>query len=334
MRKWLTIAGGGLMVAACGGGGGGSDAVSVVPGTTTPTPTPTATPTPTPTATPTPTPTATPTPTPTSSYPRYADLTGSRTFQTACASLLLGGTPPTPQPAMPFGDGLTLDYGSTGSWAINGDGVALSFAASSAVTAPAGQRRYETTVGGSVQQFTITDPVAAGSTLDFVRSFALRTDRSAGSTLYSCVFGVPTTLADRPTAAVSYTKVAVNGTAYVAGASGTQTYVLTASTGTARYDATTNALVVQVHLLGYLQAGGSTATTTTDLGTFTGNGVVDATNGKFSGQLDSSDRVSLFSSFGGWFFGGTEAGAAFEVLAADPGTGTRASVVGTVVAAR
>src|SRR5689334_15102724 len=119
MRKWLTIVGGGLMVAACGGGGG-SGSVAVVSGSPTPTPTPT------PTATPTPTPAPAPTPTPTgSSYPRYADLTGSRTFQTACASVLLNTAPPTPQPVLPFGEGPTLDYAATGGWTISGDGVAL-----------------------------------------------------------------------------------------------------------------------------------------------------------------------------------------------------------------
>jgi hypothetical protein len=334
MRKWLTIAGGGLMVAACGGGGGGSDNVTVVPGTPTPTPTPTATPTPAPT--PTPTPTATPTPTPTSSYPRFAELTGNRTFQTACASLLLGGSPPNPQPVLSFGEGPTLDYASsTGGWAINGDGVALSFASGDAVTAATGQRSYERSVGGSAQRFTITDTVA-GITPDFVRSFALRTDRSAGSTLYSCVFGVPAAAADVPSAATSYTRVGVNGTAYVADQGGgtVQTYVLTASTGTVRFDPAANALVVTVRLLGNLQTAGGVASATTDLGTFTGSGAVDAARGRFYGQIDSADRISLFSSLGGWFFGGSEAGAAFEILALNPNTGNRVSAVGTVVAAR
>jgi hypothetical protein len=53
-----------------------------------------------------------------------------------------------------------------------------------------------------------------------------------------------------------------------------------------------------------------------------------------SGQLDSADRISLFSSFGGWFFGSSETASAFEILAADPGSGSRISVVGTVAAAR
>lgn len=329
MRKWLTIAGGGLMVAACGGGGGSGN-VAVVSGSPTPAPTPT------PTATPTPTPAPAPTPTPTSSYPRFADLTGNRTFQTACASVLLNAAPPTPQPVLSFGEGPTLDYtASPLGWAINGDGVALSFAAGDAVSAASGQRAYEKTVSGSAQRLTITDPAIAGTTLDYVRSYALRTDRSAGSTLYSCVFGVPLATADIPTGAVTYSKVGVNGTAYVADQNGNvQTYTLTSSTGTVSFDPASGAMVVKVQLLGNLQTASGTATTTTSLGTFTGNGALNAGRTKFYGQLDSSDRVSLFSSFGGWFFGPTETASAFGVLAADPATGNRVSAVGTVVAAR
>lgn len=326
MRKWLTIVGGSLMVAACGGGGSGaSSTVSVSSGSPTPVPTPT----------PTVTPAPTPTPTPASGYSRYVDLTGSRSFQTACASLLLNTTLPTPQPAVGFGEGLALDYAASGSWTLNGDGVALSFAASDAVTASTGQRSYERSVGGSTQRFTITDPTVSGVVFDYARSFALRTDRSAGPALYSCVFGVPATLADRPVTAISYGKVAVTGTAYVSDGSGSvQTYSVAASTGAVSYDATAGALVVSIKLVGNLQTAGGTDPTAIDLGTFTGNGAVDATRAKLYGSLDSADRISLFSSFGGWFFGGSETASAFEILAADPNTGNRMSVVGTVAAAR
>ncbi len=334
MRKWLVIAGSSLLVTACGGESGGSDAVTVVPGSSTaPVPVPAASPTPTPT---TPTPVIpTPTPTP-SSYSRFVDLAGNRTFQTACASLILNSSPPTPQPATPFGDGLTLDHtDSAGGWTISGEGIALSFGTGDAVATSPGQRSFERAVAGSVQRFTVTDPVAAGVALEYARSFTLRADRSAGASIYSCVFGVPTRLADRPTAPLSYGKVGVNGTAYVADGNGAmRTYTLSASTGTVGYDAASNAVVVRMRLIGNLQTAAGTASAVTDLGTFSGNGAVNASRGQFSGQLDGTDRVSLFSSFGGWFFGDTEAASAFEILAADPGSGDRMSVVGTVVAVR
>ncbi len=323
MRKWLLITGSSLAVAACGGGGTSSAPVA------------SATPAAAPTPTPAPTPAPTPTPTPAPGYPRYVDLTGNRTFQTACASVLLGTALPSPQPAVGLGDGLVLDSGTTGTWAVSGDGVALSYAASDSVAAPSGQRIYEKNVGGSIQRLTFTDPTASGTVSDYTRRFSLRTDRSSGSTLYSCVFGVPTTLADRPTAAVTYGKVAIDGTAYLLDPSGAvQAYSISASTGTVSYDATANALVISIKLVGNLQTSGGTSATAVDLGTFTGSGAVDSSLGKLSGQLDSVDRISLFSSFGGWFFGSTEAASAFEILAADPTSGARISVVGTVAAAR
>ena len=337
MRKWLAIAGTSLLVTGCGGGSGDSEVVTVVPGAAAaPVPTPASpAPTPTPTA-PTPGPTPAPTPTPSSSYPRFADLAGGATFQTACASLMLNTNPPTPQPAAPFGEGLTLGQGgSAGGWTIGGDGLALSFGMGDAVGAGAGQRSFERAIAGSVQRLTITDPTAAGVALDYTRLFTLRADGSGGATLYSCIFGVPARPADRPTATMSYGKVGVNGTAYVSDGSGAvRTYSLAASTGTMGYDAATDAMVVRMRLIGNLQTPSGVSSTAVDLGNFTGTGSVNVARSQFSGQLDSGDRVSLFSSFGGWFFGGTEAASAFEILAADPAGGDRMSVIGTVVAAR
>jgi hypothetical protein len=334
MRKMMMAASGSLMLAACGGGsGGGTDGVPVVsgPAAAAPTPAPTPTPTPTPSATPTPT----PVPTPTASYTRYTDLTGDGTFQTACASLVMGSGLPTPQPAESFGDSLVLGYtAASGSWSVTGDGGSLSFAGSEAVTAPAGQATYQHTTAGVTQQLTIAAPNASGTTLSYTRNLALSVTRSAGPTLSSCVFGVPSVPADVPGVPVSYSKVSVTGTAYMADANGVvQTYVLSASTGTARYDAAGNAVVVQVHLVGYLQTGTTLAATATDFGTYTGTGPVEAGKVRFGGSLDGTDYVSLFSSFAGAFFGGVESGAAFEILATDTKSGNRIAAVGSLAAA-
>lgn len=329
MRKWTMVASSSLMLAACSGGSSGGSNVQVVAAA------PAATPTPTPTPAPTPTPTPTPALT-SSSYQRYADLSGDRTFQTACASLLLGTGLPTPRPALSFGEALTLGYtAATGDWVIGGDEGNVSFAASEAVSVPAGQKSYQRIAGGVTQSFTITDPVVTGTTFDYTRSFALRAERMAGPTLYSCAFGVPALAADVPTAAVGYDKVSVSGTAYVVDQGGTvQTYVLSGSTGTVAYDPATNAMVVKVRLLGNLQTANGVAAAITELGTFSGNGAVEAARARFAGQLDSSDRISLFSSFSGAFFGNSETGAAFEVLATDTDAGTRVAAVGTVAASR
>lgn len=335
MRKVIMAASGALVLAACGdGSGGGAGTVPVVSGAAAAV---TPAPAPSPTATPTPTPVSSPvaTPTPSTSYPRYADLTGDRSFQTACASLVLGGGLPVPQPAAPFGESLALaTTAASGGWSVNGDGVALSFAGGEAVSAPAGQKIYERVVAGSTQRLTIAEPNASGSTPSYTRSLALRADRSAGTTMYSCVFGVPSLAADVPAATIGYGRVGVAGTAYMTDANGVvQAYVLSASTGTARYDANGKAIAFQVHLVGYLQTGTSLAATSTDLGTYSGSAAIDAARVRFAGSFDGGDRINLFSSFAGAFFGGVEAGAAFQILATDPKSGNRVAAVGTVVAA-
>lgn len=323
MHKGMTATIGCLLLTACGDGGSGAGgSVAVVTGAATPAPTPTPTPTPTATVA-------------TSSYQRYADLTGDRTFATACASLVGTTGLPTPQPAAAFGDALTLGYtAATGGWSIGGDGVSVGFAATDAVTAAAGQKSYAKALAGSTQRLTIIDPAAAGSTLFYTRALALRADRTAGSTLYSCIFGVPTLPADLPATATTYAAASVAGTAMLLDANGAvATYALSSGTGTIGIDAA-GKVTVTVHLLGNLQTANGTASATTDLGTFTGTGKVESARVRFSGALDSSDRVSLFSSFSGAFFGGAEAGAAFEVLAADPNTGARVAATGTIAAAR
>ena len=337
MRRIVVAVGGSLMLVGCGGGSSGaSSGVQVV--SAAPTAAATATPTPAPTATPNPTPAPSPTPvtSTTSSYPRYADLTGDRTFQTACASLVLGAALPTPQPALPFGEALSLGYAAdTSGWTVTGDGVSLSFGAGDAVAAASGQKTYEHVIAGSTQRLTLTEPVASGTTLSYTRTLGLRADRSAGTTLYSCAFGVPAIAADVPTAATSYGKIAVAGSAYLLDQNGAvQSYVLSSSTGTMSYDPTADAMVVTVRLVGNLQTASGTASATTDLGTFTSTAAVTAARARFAGQFDSDNGVSLFSSLSGAFFGDTEAGLAFEVLAANTTNGTRVAAVGTLAASR
>ena len=334
MRRVLMATGGALILAACGEGGSGTGSVAVVSGASTATSAPTATPTPTSTPTPSPTLTSSPTPTPSSSYTRYTALTGDQSFQTACASVVLGSGLPTPQPAVPFGESLALGYtAASASWNVKGDGVALAFPGSSAVAAPAGQTIYEVAVSGSTQRLAISQPVASGTTLGYTRVLSLRADRPAGTTQYSCVFGVPSLPTDLPSAAVTYARVSVAGTAYMLDRNGgLQSYALTASTGTVSYDPSTRMVTVKMHLFGSLQGGSTTATTSTDLGIYTGSASVDATRVRFAGALDSADRVNSFSSFSGAFFGGVEAGSAFETLSTDASTGNRVTVVGTIAA--
>lgn len=330
MRKMLWTAGSALALSACGGSGGGSGSAATA--TIAPAPTPTPTPTTAATSTGTPSPTPSPTATTASVYPRYSTPTADRTFDTACASLMLGGALPTPQPAASFGEALALGYSAAASgWNVSGDGVSLSFSASDAVAAPTGQKIYERAVAGATQRLTLTDPATSGTIAGYTRALTVRADRTNGPALYACVFGVPSLAADIPAAAVSYGRIAVTGTAYASDAGGTiRSYVLSADAGTLSYDPATKLVTVRMHLLGNLQTGSVVAAAGTDLGTYTGVTTLDTARVRFAGSLDGVDRVSLFSSFGGALFGGVEAGYAFEILAADTNTGSRVAVVGTL----
>lgn len=326
MGRWGLAAVAALAVAGCGGGGGsGGSSVPVVAGST---------------PAPTPSPTATATPGPT--YSTYAQLAGNQTFQSACASLnLSGGSPPPPNPATGFGDGLLLNYtAASDSYAITNDGLNLSFGPADVdPAAPVGVRSYvRTEPSGFRQRFTIGTPAPGGVGADYVRGLFLTTQRFGATLQYQCVFGVPTLLTDRPTeSSVSFARFNVGGSAYVTPASGAQqVYSLANSVVTLNVNLTTGEVRTTLRLIGNLAGPGGLSPTTTELGTFTGTAGFDATRQSYYGQLTSTDRQSQFSYFGGWFFGpqGREAGFAMEILAADPATNARMSVLVNVTAAR
>jgi hypothetical protein len=328
VKRWAYAVGAaGLVLAGCGGDGGSSPPISVIPGGPSPTPTPSSSPT--------------ATPTPSASYQTYAQLTGNQSFQTACAALnFSNGNPPAPQPATNFGDGLTLAYtAATDSYTISGDGLSLSYApAQLDPAAPAGVRGYLRTENGFTQRFSIGTPAPGGVALDYVRAFSLRALRNGQTLQYQCVFGVPTRLTDPPDATtVTFTRVGINGAAYVAPVGGgLQTYALTASTATLSVNVATGEATTVLRLVGTLQTASGPASTTTELGTFTGVGDFDDTRPSFYGPLTSTDRDSQFSFFGGWFFGpqGREAAFSTQILAVDRTTGARMSVLANVFAAR
>lgn len=320
-KHWFAA---GILLAALGGcGGGGTGGGSVV----------------TPTPSPTPTPAPTPSPSPTPSYPRFAELTGSQTFQTACASLETNAAPPVPQPATAFGSGFTLAYNAGAeTYLLTGDGQSLSYGpAQRDAAAPAGVTSYVRTADGFTQRLTLGVPVAGGVALDYTRGLTLRALRQGQPAQYQCVYGVPTLASDLPAGSVVYARANLNGVIYTAAnGGGQQAYSTEASVVTLTLDPTTSRVSFTLQLLGTLQTATGPAPTPTALGTYTGTGTINAARTSYTGTLASSDRTVQLGTFGGWLFGpqAREAGMTMSLLAVDTTSGVRISVLGNIVASR
>ncbi len=324
MRKFALLSL--VALSACGGGSGGGGG-SVV------------TPTPTPTPVPTPAPSPTPSPTPTPSYPRFTELTGSQTFRTACAALDLNAAPPAPQPATDFGNGFDLSYtAGTETYLLTGDGQSLSYGpAQREAPAPSGAVSYTRMADGFTQRFTLGIPTTGGTALDYTRGLSLRALRLGRPAQYQCIYGVPTLATDLPAASVVYARTNLIGTIYAATTgSAQQVYSTEASVVTLTLDPATSRMSFTLRLLGTLQTASGPAATATDLGTYTGTGTINAARTSYAGTLTSSDRTVQVGTFGGWLFGpqAREAGMTLSLLALDPASGTRVSLLGNIVGSR
>lgn len=304
MRSIMVALAGGVLLAGCGGSSNGGGSVV--------------------TPTPTPTPSPTPSPTPTPSYSTYAALSGNQSFKTACASLGFTGVPPMSNPATAYGDGLVLDYtAGTESYAISGDGQSLSFGpVDRDPAAPASVRAYVSTVDGFTRRFSIGQPSAGGTALDYMRGFQLYAPKNGPAVQYACVFGVPTLAGDLPTTAFNYGKASVNGVAYGADASGMRTLSLEGSTISVAYDPVARTVATTITLVGTVQTAAGPGATV-QLGSYSGTATIDSTKGSYYGPITSSNREGVFAFFGGWFFGpqAREAGFTANIHATDPATG-------------
>lgn len=314
-----------LALAACGDGSGGSS-VPVVSGGASPTPTPTATATATP-----------------ASYTKFADLTGDRSFGTACAALQFENSSPAPVSATNFNDGLTVAYAATGqTWTVAGDFLpTLTFGPADVdATAPAPTRAYAKVVDNFTTRLTVGVPTPGGIALDYTRGLVLRAARpgSAIARQYQCVLGVPTLATDLPATSVAYTRAGVNGSATLVDAQfAIRTYAISGSTVAVAFDPATKLVTGTIRLSGILQTANGPSGSAVDLGTYVIRAPLDAAGRAsfYSATLSSTDRDSQYSSLGGWFFGpqAIELGASFEIYATDA-QGGRLSVLGNVIASR
>lgn len=329
MNRFLVSAGLALALTACGGGdGGGSPPPTGGGGTPTPTPSPSPTPT----------------------YSLFSALTGDQQFSSACA-----GT--TEQ----FGNfGILPDVGfirsstfplaidhdflaASSSWRIASrttDGVdyAVTFGPADVVTTaqPNTVAYRRTDANGFGMRFAITQPTIGTTNAEYLRSTRVLVRPGTVTTNAFCIIGVPTLLTDRPATAITYSQFSFAGTVFITDrtTSTRRQFDITDSTAQITANPTTGLINVSLTIIGReFLAGGALATTTTPLGTFTGQSGIDGTQQTFAAPLNRQPDGSVGGGFSGWFFGpqGREAGLAFSFRIVD---GNDDIVIGGSLAAR
>lgn len=281
-----------------------------------------------PTPTPTPVPTPAPTPTPSVSYLRFSELAGDQQFLTSCAGLRFEGNI-IARPATRFGDGFSLSYSA------NDDTFTVppnTFGPADLIPgSPPGTRSYSNSRG----LFSVFEPVAGGTRLEYARNYTYSFLSSAWVHNYSCIFGVPMAAEDRlPGTAFFYPATAVGGEAYVT--AGThQRHMITNSTASLIVDPTAGTVAVTIQLIG-IPGGAGGAPAPVPLGAFYALAPIEPLKPTVFGSFTSADRQIEQSSVGGWFFGpqGKEIAMSFQIAATDPATGLRMSAAGAVFGVR
>lgn len=282
------------------------------------------------------TPTPSPTPTPTPSYPLFSALTGDRQFSSACAGTTEQGgqlaalTDVGFIRSTTFPSAIDHDFlSAANSWRIasrSPDGVNYSYTFAPAdiitTTQPNTITYRQLDANGFGNRFSITQTTLGPVNAEYVR--ATRVFVRPGSVLINafCVIGVPTLLTDRPSTSVTYAQFAYNGTAFITDRTTAVRRQFDISESTAQLTAnpTTGAINVTLTIVGReFLAGGALATTTTALGTYSGQSGIDGTQQTFGAPLNRQPDGSVGGGFSGWFFGpqGREAGLAFSFRIVD-----------------
>ncbi len=310
-----------IAVTGCGGDDSGGSL-----GTTPPTPTPSPTPSP---------------PPPTYSYTKYAALTGDQNFRSACAVVALTGNPFQARFATPYGNGVPLSYtAATDTYRATVDGVQSTFAPGDRdPAAPAGTQRYLKVVNGFTERFSIGQPTAAGTALEYVRGFGLTArDATGQANQFGCIFGVSTFVGDAPAGSnIPFARVSLNGAAYINDAGSMLSYSLAGSTATLAANVVTGTITITLQLVGTEQKASGPVGGIVILGSYTGSGSIDTTAGSFSGSLvDNVSSPTVNGTFGGWFFGpqGAEGAAVLVMSGPQPGTNNLMTVTATIAAIR
>jgi hypothetical protein len=323
-KRFLVSASLALALVACGGEDGGTPPPTGGGGTPTPTPTPTPSPTPTPT------------------YQTFAQLTGDRTFNKACAGYRQGQSI-APITASEFGEGISQGRGlalgftaATSTWNITGPGFTTSFGpADLAPTQPADTTFYSRLVNGAPERFAIVSRPFGTQPAEYVRGSSVTFPAGGGIEDYFCVFGVPTLATDPlPSSTITFTQFNVGGRAIRVTPAGGAIFDLRDSTVTLSANPATLQVTTQITLVGREFVNGTPSATLTQFGTYSSTGAINS-RPSFAGALASAGQTVIDSNFSGWFFGpqGREAGYAFNVVVDLP-EGGRLTSAGAVTARR
>ncbi|WP_271438896.1 hypothetical protein [Pontixanthobacter luteolus] len=252
------------------------------------------------------------TPTPTISYTKFAELTGDRSFNTACTLIVRSGASTSAPAATSFGDGLTYIFDeSADTYSITASNLNLTFAPADLASEDAQGFRYEkaNANGGQPDTFIVFNPGITVQPTDYARVSRVITAAANGSQEdYRCVFGVPTELEDSlPAGTVSYSQYFTTGTAFLEEVGGNLRAFNLRSTELSFAANPSNGAVDFTLTVKGTESGTATVS---ELATFSGSTSIDGTNQSFDGLLADGNNVAT-GSFGGWFFGPQGAEIAF-----------------------
>ena len=258
------------------------------------------------------TPTPSPTPTPVS-YTKFADLTGTQTFQSTCGGkevyygddFIFGGTA--------FGEGIAItsnrsvpDYGiAIPQFVYNQPfDVAFTQADRDASSTETVERYTKVDEAGRRQRFNIARVSINSVELDYVRQTSFMAVRETGFLDIRCAIGVPTELSDIPATTKTYGNAFATGVlervenAGITNSGPFHVYSTSPTTATATANPATGLIEITVNLKGRESANDPVE----DLGTYTARTTIDGSKQSFMDVATNADNV-VVGNFGGWFFG-------------------------------
>ena len=264
---------------------------------------------------PSPTPPPPPPPPPTFSYTKFADLTGTQTFQSTCGgeelyfgdTFVFGGTR--------FGEGIEIVSDRSGptyqitipQLVFEPESTVSFFQVDRDPAAPSTAEAYlKTDANGRTQRLAVFAPRVNDVALEYTRQASLFVQRETGFINAICAFGVPTKLNDNPastrTYGKSYTSALLRKVEMASSSGPTRFFSASASTATATANPATGAIDITLTIRGQEIVGGVRSDTIEELGTYRASTTIDGSEQSFVDTV-VNDANTTAGTFGGWFFG-------------------------------